>query len=43
MTPKPYFEMSNLQALWEECNLGKSNRDDTTFVALTDEKSHAES
>ncbi len=35
-------EMSNLQALCAECNLGKSNRDDTAFADLTDGQSPAD-
>ena len=35
-------EMSNLQALCAECNLGKSNRDDTAFGEIDDGKANAE-
>jgi hypothetical protein len=31
-------EMSNLQVLCSECNLGKSNRDNTAFGELTEDK-----
>ena len=31
-------EMSNLQVLCSECNLGKSNRDNTAFGKLTEDK-----
>ena len=35
-------EMSNLQVLCSECNLGKSNRDDTAFGEIDDDKANAE-
>lgn len=35
-------EMSNLQVLCSECNLGKSNRDDTAFGEIDDGKANAE-
>ena len=34
--------MINLQALCSECNLGKSNRDDTAFGEIDDGEASAE-
>ena len=35
-------EMSNLQVLCSECNLGKSNRDDTAFGESVDDTTHVD-
>ena len=35
-------EMSNLQVLCAECNLGKSNRDDTAFGESVDDTNHVD-
>lgn len=35
-------EMSNLQVLCAECNLGKSNRDDTAFGDSVDDTTHVD-